>query len=100
MRKQVKISAKAQEKLEKLFIYLLENWSYRVKQDFIKKLDAFIHQIQLNPEQFEESKVKSGLRRCVVTRQTTIYYTFDDINIYIVAVFDTRQNPNKLSREV
>ena len=48
----VKLSSLAEKKLDKLLEYLLENWSRKVKNDFIKKLDRSIAVIQSNPEIF------------------------------------------------
>ena len=61
MKRRVIISKTVENKIEKLFEYLLENWSDKVKFDFIKKLDRSIHIIQSNPESFPESKIKKGL---------------------------------------
>ena len=88
------ISNNAQIALEKLFIFLMEKWSLKVKNDFIQKLDSNIIRIAKHPEQFPVSKLKSGLRKCVITKQTYLFYTFDDDSIYILAVFDNRQNPD------
>ena len=90
----------AEKKLEKLFEYLLKNWNQKVKSDFIKKLDKNIETIRTNPESFPESENKVGLHKCVITKQTTLYYRFNSERIVIMTIFDTRQNPNKLTKEI
>ncbi|MFK7747712.1 MAG: type II toxin-antitoxin system RelE/ParE family toxin [Kordia sp.] len=56
MSREIKISKTAEEKLEKLLVYLLENWSKKVKSDFVKKLDTSIDLIRSNPTMFPEIK--------------------------------------------
>lgn len=94
------ISKTAKRKINNLFEYLIENWNLKVKSDFVKKLDRSINIIQLNPESFPVSKNKIGLHKCVVAKQTTLFYRFNSKRIVIVTIFDTRQNPNKLYKDL
>ena len=89
------ISKLAEQKLDKLFDYLVSKWSVKVKNEFIKKLDKSISVIKEQPESFPSSEKGKGLRKCVITKQTTLYYRFDKDKVKIVTLFDTRQNPNK-----
>lgn len=98
MSRKIIISKKAEEKLELLFKYLLEEWSHKVKSDFIKKLDENIEIIQEQPKIFPESAKQPGLRKCLVTKQTALYYEFDEEEIHILTIFDTRQDPKKLNK--
>lgn len=100
MERKVVISRTAEKKLEKLFDYLTEKWSEKVKNEFVKKLDHNIKIIRVQPEIFPESKKGKKLRRCVITKQTTLYYRFNSKQINVVTIFDTRQNPIKLESEI
>ncbi|WP_417289891.1 type II toxin-antitoxin system RelE/ParE family toxin [Corallibacter sp.] len=100
MSRKVVISKTAERKLEKLFEYLIKEWSLKVKKDFVEKLDSSIEIIKNQPEIFPESKKGKSLRKCVVTKQTTIYYRYNSKRINIVTLFDTRQDPNKLDKEI
>ena len=75
-------------------------WSVKVKTDFIEKLDSQIKINKIQPEIFPESKKGKGLRNYVITKQTTLYYYYNSKRINIVTLFDTRQNPNKLDKEI
>ncbi|MFC4632406.1 type II toxin-antitoxin system RelE/ParE family toxin [Dokdonia ponticola] len=96
MKRKVKISKTTEKKLEKLFDYLLQNWSQKVKTDFIKKLDKSVDLITSTPEIFPESEKQVGLHKCVITKQITLYYRFDAETVYLITIFDTRQHPEKL----
>ncbi|MCF8352665.1 MAG: type II toxin-antitoxin system RelE/ParE family toxin [Bacteroidales bacterium] len=99
MRKVI-ISKRASNKLAKLLEYLEKEWSLKVKNDFIEKLDKAVTQIRKYPKSAEESKAKSGLRKYVVTNQTTVFYRFDSKSVKIVTLFDNRMDPEKLKNEL
>lgn len=99
MRK-IKISKTAKKKLDALFYYLITNWNLKVKSDFVNKLDKSIDSIKLHPESYPESNSKKGLHRCVITKQTTLFYRFNAKRIVIVTIFDTRQNPYNLNKDL
>jgi plasmid stabilization system protein ParE len=96
------LSAFAENKLLKLNDFLLENWNLKVRNDFIKKLTSKIAQIKDQPESCPESSEFKGLFKCVVTKQTTFYYriNFDKNEIEIITVFDTRQKPEILKKDI
>jgi len=89
----IRFSKSASTKLENLLYYLEKEWSKKVKADFILKLDNSLLQIQNHPNSFPASEKINGLRKCVVTKQTTIFYKYSDHGIYVVALFDNRQDP-------
>ena len=95
------LSKSAEEKLLKLTEYLLENWGSKAKKDFINKLTEKINQIALQPQSCPQSSSFKNLYKCVVTKQTTFYYRIatSQKSIEIITIFDTRQNPNKLTNE-
>ena len=100
MSRNVIISKIAERKLDKLFDYLTTKWSIKVKNEFIEKLDKSILAIKEQPESFPSSEKRKGLRKCVVTKQTTLYYKFNKNEIKIVTLFDTRKNPKKLNSDI
>jgi plasmid stabilization system protein ParE len=99
MKREIRLSKRAEKKLENLFVFLVEKWSLKVKNNFILKLDKSLERIQKLPESFPESDIIRGLRKCVVTKQTTIFYSYSDTAIYIVTIFDNRKDPKSLIRE-
>jgi plasmid stabilization system protein ParE len=100
MIRKIKLSKRASRKLDKILYYLENEWSAKVKNDFIYKLNKSLALIQKNPDSFQKSDSVPGLHRCVISKQTTIYYRYDNKHIYIVTVFDNRQDPDKLKREI
>lgn len=90
----------AKEKLVALLEYLESRWSVRVRDEFISKFDKCIYIIQNEPDVFPASDLDKKQHRCVVTKQTTIYYRFNAKQIRITTLFDTRQHPNKINKDL
>lgn len=94
------LSKRASNQLERLFEFLELEWSLKVKQEFIKKLDKSLKQIQQYPDGFSETKIVKGLHMFVVTKQTSLFYRYDTKTITIISVFDNRSNPKKLKKVI
>lgn len=92
----VVLSSSAKNTLSDLLVYLENKWSVQVKKEFIKKLDKSISRISSFPKSCPESKEMKGLFKCVVTKQTSIFYRVGSFEIEIVSIFDNRQDPKKL----
>ena len=99
MTREIRLSVRATQKLEKLLTFLETKWSAKVKKDFVAKLDDCLKKIQKLPDSFPESEAVKGLRKCVITKQTTLFYKYSDSTIDIITFFDNRQNPKSLTRE-
>jgi len=95
----ISFSRTAAKKLVILLKYLEEEWSVKVKHNFIIKLDNSLKQISNYPLSCEKSQLKQDLYHCLVSKQTTLYYKFDTKKIYVVTIFDNRMNPKKLKQE-
>ncbi|MCH7399321.1 type II toxin-antitoxin system RelE/ParE family toxin [Belliella sp. DSM 107340] len=98
MKRKVVFSSRAKTRLSDLLDYLEFKWSSKVKQDFINKLDHSVNRIVDFPNSCPESKEIKGLFKCVVTKQTSIYYRINEDEIEIIMLFDNRENPNKIHR--
>jgi plasmid stabilization system protein ParE len=94
--KEIVFSTRARLKLEQLLDYLETEWSVKVKLSFIAKLDNALLQISKMPESCPLSKKKKGVHKCVVNRQTSLYYRISKNEIEIITFFDNRQKPSKL----
>ena len=78
--------------------YLEYKFSLKVRNEFIEKLEKGFEMICTNPEVFPKSEVNPNQFRFVLTKQTTIYYKFNNKEVRILALFDTRQKPSKISK--
>lgn len=87
----VVLSAKACKQLETLLEYLELKWSAQTRRKFQKRLDFFIKAIKAMPNSFPESTIFPNCRKCVVTPQTSIFYTVSEDMITILSISDNRQ---------
>jgi plasmid stabilization system protein ParE len=75
---------------------LKNRWNKKVCIKFITKLDFCIDLIYENPNQFPFFHKEFQVRKCVVTKQNTLYYRETTTRIEILRLYDTRQNPETL----
>ena len=99
MTREIRISGRAMRKLENLLSFLETEWSVKVKKEFVLKLDNSLKQIQNLPDSCPESGKIKGVRKCIISKQTTLFYNYSHTTIDIVTFFDTRQNPKLLKKE-
>lgn len=99
---EVFFSNKAGYRLKRLTEHLLQEWGYKVKKDFLDKLNGKISLISDYPESCPKTGEYVGLHKCVVTKQTTFYYRilFDSEEIEVVVLSDTRQDLDNLKKEM
>jgi len=88
-------SKRAKTDLKSIISFLERNWTDKEIANFVRKLDKQIYIIQNQPNAFPATKRKN-VRRSVLSKQTTIYYDIMEDAVRIVALFDTRQSPDKL----
>jgi plasmid stabilization system protein ParE len=94
---QVVTSRRAEKNLADIISYLESKWSVRTANKFLHLANKKVKQIAINPEMYELSN-KKGIRRCVLTKQTIMYYRIKtrEKEIEIVTFQDSRKNPKKL----
>jgi len=89
-------SDEALNNLNGIIKYLENRWSKKEIKRFAQLLDKQLNRIKSNPYLFAESHKSKGLRKSVLSKQTTIYYKIVDDQIRLISLFDNRQNPNNL----
>jgi len=89
-------SERALGELTSILEYLESEWSFRISNEFTKILDEKINNIRSNPYLYPPFKNKIQLRRCVVTKQVSMFYSINNSEIQIITLFDNRKNPKKL----
>ena len=95
MRKIV-ITESAKSKITAVLEFISSKYGPLTQKKFVIKLDKAIGVAHKNPEIFPVSIYNKRVRKCVITKQSTVFYAFDDENVVILALFDTRQNPEHI----
>jgi plasmid stabilization system protein ParE len=76
--------------------YLEKRFSERDVSKFIKKFDKQLDSIKSNPRTFPVSSGSKTVRRVIVAKLTSVYYSFDQDTIQLIAIHDNRKNPDNL----
>jgi plasmid stabilization system protein ParE len=96
----VYFSKTAERNLDTLLGFIEDNWSKKSKELFLVKFQKAIAIISMNPEIFPKSSISKKLRKCVITKQSSFLYSFSSNEIRIYTIFDTRQDPNKIKKDI
>jgi plasmid stabilization system protein ParE len=92
----VTISERAQKNLDQIVVYLEQEWSSRIRDKYLNLLARKVKFISENPLLFQASSKSKAIRRCVLNKQTALYYRVRKDEIEIVTIQHTRSNDRKL----
>ena len=95
MPKEIVWSPDAAEDLMLLVSYLKKCRPDRVLIRFYVRLQTALDQILHNPGQFPYLSKRKGYRKCILTKQNTIFYKEFTQHILNLRPFDTRQDPKR-----
>ena len=98
MAKSIRSTPKADQNIKNINQYLREKWGNKVANTFLDRLEDVLNKISETPEIYPSIAVELAIKKCVVTKHNTLYFREEKDFIYIIAIFDTRQNPNKLDQ--
>ncbi|AWK04025.1 type II toxin-antitoxin system RelE/ParE family toxin [Flavobacterium crocinum] len=97
--RRIVFSGRSKFQLEQLLEYLEIRFSLSTRDKFIANFYKIIETIRLNPDTFPLSS-RNKTRRCVISKQTTLYYKYNTQEVRLLSLFDTRQNPNKIKKDI
>ncbi len=90
-------SRESSENLDQIITYLESYWTKKEIRIFFAKLDKTVLIISSYPELFPLTNKRKNIRKCVLSKQISLYYQIGKDDIFIVSLFDNRQSPNKLN---
>jgi plasmid stabilization system protein ParE len=96
MAKEVVLTDRAIVEYYKLFDYVFEEWGEEIAARVSLGLYQTLQNIQKHPEYYPVYIKRKKIRRCVASRQTSIFYKIEKDVIRILSFFDNRQSPHKL----
>jgi len=82
--------------LESILDYLKKSWTQREIDNFKKKLGRQLDLIEKNPKLFSLSEYNPRLRKAVMSKQTTIFYELSGTAIYLVYLFNNKQDIDRI----
>lgn len=86
----------AKDQLDEIIDYLESSWTDKEISSFFQRLEQGIESIRKNPATYKQSIRKEGVREFQLSKQTTIFYIFDEKEITILLLWTNRKDPDKL----
>jgi len=97
MAKEVTLTPIAIINYEYIIDYLVKNWGIKVTNNFIERFEQVCVIIVENPGIYPFVNRIKKVQKCVLTKHNILYFKVMKDSVRILAVFDTRQHPDKLS---
>ena len=97
MLKKVIWSPAAENDIETILDYLQLNWNERIINRFINKVDDNVSLILEEPKIFPIINQELQIRKSVISKHNTLYCRVKEETLEIIRLFDSRQDPNKLT---
>lgn len=95
MAKKIKQSKLFVKKVNKLLEYLEMKWGKKIADEFKRNLDKKMLRLIDEPDAGRNSTKVSDVQWILITSHNKLYYRVKGEIIYIIILFDTRQNPKK-----
>jgi len=95
----VRYSTRAYIEYEDILEYVSGKFGITVAMKVDAYFEEVIDQISINPFLYPNSGKNSNLRRCVISKQTTLYYRFLDDYVELVSFRGNKMNPKTLGLE-
>ena len=92
----ISFSPEANTRLSQIVNYIQTEWSTEAANTFLLILDDKISNFKLFPYSSPSFYNKKEIRKCVITKQITLYYRIQDAEIEVITLFDSRQDTDKL----
>ena len=96
MAKKVVLTRIAERNYEDILDYLFNHWDKTVVDNFIVRFEEACAFLAQNPQIYPIINLDKQIRRCVLTKHNSVYFTYNNATITIITIYDTRQNPGKL----
>ena len=77
--------------------YLITKWGINVANNFIERFDQVLILLSKNTSIYPFVDTVKRTQKCVLTKHNVLYFIETDDIIKIVTIFDTRQDPKKLT---
>jgi plasmid stabilization system protein ParE len=88
-------SRAAENQLNAIVAYLEIEWSEKVADSFLVVFNDKLELLRLNPKLGRRLDRDPSIRKVTLTKHNLLYYTFDLSRIFLLTIFDTRQDPDK-----
>jgi plasmid stabilization system protein ParE len=93
----VRYSLRARNEEIELLEYIVREFGLEKAKEIYGAIEKTLELISEAPEMYRESNRRKGLRKCVFSKQTSIYYRIKEDHIEIVSFRPNRKDPKKFN---
>lgn len=93
---EVRYSTRAYLEYEQILDYVYKKFGADVAVKVDLHFEEVIDQIAVNPFLFPSSRKHKNIRRCVISKQTTLYYRFNGQHVELISFRGNRLDPQTL----
>ena len=93
MVKEVRWTKRSLDDFHKVITYLKKNWTQKEVDKFIESTEEIVAIISVNAHSFRVTDF--NLHEALITKHNLLIYKVYEGHVIIVAIWDTRKNPNK-----
>ncbi len=91
----IRYSLRARHEEIDILEYVLQKFGHNKAKEVYVSIEKTLEQLSNAPEMYRESNKRKGLRKCVFSKQTSIYYRIKEDHIEIVSFRPNRKDPKK-----
>jgi len=89
----IRYSLRARHEEIELLEYVLKKFGKKSAKEIYGKIEKVLEGVRNMPKAYPISKKQRGLRKCVFSKQTSVYYRIHDGHIEVVSFRPNRKNP-------
>jgi plasmid stabilization system protein ParE len=97
MAKEVIVTPEAERNYERITDYLVAEWGVLTANNFIERYDEIVIMLCENPGIFQFADITKRVQKCILTKHIILYFIETAETVKILTIFDTSQDPQKLS---
>jgi plasmid stabilization system protein ParE len=90
---QIKLTQRAEEEYQNNIDYIAFEFGVKKAFDVEENYFKIIQQIAINPFQFSYFNKRKGIRKCVISSQTTLYYRLNEDVVELLSFRSNFMNP-------
>ncbi len=94
---QIQYSQRASSDYKELLTYIILNFGIQKATEIDASFEKLIHQISENPKMYSLFDEQRNIRRCVISKQTSLYYRISGEFIELISFRGNLMDPNNIS---
>ena len=91
----VRYSLRARHEEIELLEYVVNKFGKDKGKEVYDRIEKVLKEISITPEMYRASGKRKNLRKCFLSKQTSIYYRIDKDHIEVASFRTNRKNPKK-----